>query len=282
MVICASVDTAIFDPEDQTVDEFRMRQKLRRGVEGDVHIGKAILVAGCLFCWRAADIDHRSKRAHEPILPLPSAENRREAAWPVLGVVPGARAFPARDHLAGLHAQRRLVVVIHTAGADRLAEFSAAAVFVAVLAVERAVIDFDLVAATFFGFIHGKIGPHEKVVVAGVLSFGRQGRANAGLAGQIKVFPGERFGDFLQKGLTQLFEIFQAGHFRAYDNEFVTADTGHQIVLADVVAQGMGRVQQNRITGGMAVCVIDALEFIKVDMQQANAVAMTEFPAEAF
>ncbi len=67
---------------------------------------------------------------------------------------------------------------------------------------------------------------------------------------------------------------------RADDEEFVAADTRHEIPGAQVRFQHLRGVHQHGVAGGMAERVVDLLEAIEIDVQEARALALGVDPLD--
>ena len=57
------------------------------------------------------------------------------------------------------------------------------------------------------------------------------------------------------------------------DGELVAADARHDVAGPDAAAQPLGEHEQQLVAGGVAAAVVDGLEVVEVDEQQAHRAA---------
>ena len=65
------------------------------------------------------------------------------------------------------------------------------------------------------------------------------------------------------------------------DGELVAADAGDQVTGADAALEPLGDGEQHLVTGGVPAAVVDVLEAVEVDEQQAHPGAVAEQPVGA-
>ena len=85
---------------------------------------------------------------------------------------------------------------------------------------------------------------------------------------------GDRLADLGDDPLGQDRQPVRIGLELAHHHELVAAHPGHEVLFADGAAQQVGGVHQHGIAGNVAERVVDLLETIEVDVEDADAAAM--------
>ena len=197
--------------------------------------------------------------------PLGDGNEHRRLDDAARGMVPEHARFEADDASRGdLHL--RLIVQLQLAARDgnpQLARQQHARVH---LPVEVGVVEAVAVTPVVLGAIEREIRLHHEIG-RGARRPGRQRDADAGGDGDIIVADGAAFGDRRADLLGQRAGIRWAGDVPLQNGELVAAETGDEIVLAHGLPQPLADLDDQRVTGRMAECVVDILEAVEVEEQ---------------
>ncbi len=126
----------------------------------------------------------------------------------------------------------------------------------------------DAISARRFGEIKPPVGAFEQaVVIGGVVRAG--GKPDADSDERRGGFGIHVAGDVAADALA---ERMRRGprHVRHDDDEFLAAEAEHGVVGADRAHHDAGDAQQHHVAGGMAEAVVEALEVIDVENEQAE------------
>ena len=189
-----------------------------------------------------------------------------------LGVLPADQGLGA-DHLARAHVDLGLVVKHEGVVVQRLADVGQAFVVPAHVAVGFGVEDVAAVLACQLGLVHGLVGLAQQLVGVDLFGLRVGGHADAGR----DLHHGRADGDGPGRGreharddlqhLPGVFDVLHDGH------EFVTAQAGQRVALAQGLAQALGHGHQQLVTDGMAVPVVDVLEAVEVEVDDGQLLA---------
>jgi len=119
------------------------------------------------------------------------------------------------------------------------------------------------------GLIQGTVSPLEQLLIA-VAVVGHNGNTNG--AGEVIVLQLaviqalQGIGQHFAAALGQL----RIGNVHHKDQEFITADSGEDILFTEQTADGACHTVQNGVTKQMTELVVDGLEVIQIDDQQSS------------
>ncbi len=124
-------------------------------------------------------------------------------------------------------------------------------------------------AALLLGLVHGGVGGLQQG--GGIVAVGRiEADADTGADAQRIAVDAEVGGHGVEHALGQGFGIDGSGQLRRRDDELVAAQAGRRITFAQHAAQALRHLFQQAVADEVAEAVIDVLEMVEVEQQQAD------------
>ena len=190
------------------------------------------------------------------------------------GVTPAHQRFAAGDGVVG-EADAGLVIDLQRLVGDGLAQIQFQ---LAALLDQRIHVGLEEAigaAARRFGGIHRQIRVLEDLVEIDAM-LGSQRDADAGVRGQLMTETFKRLPDRIENPLDEIGDVGGGFDRGLDDGEFVAAEPGHKVGSRNASAQACGDRLQQFVADQVAEQVVDALEFVDVDVMHRQLLAWDE------
>ena len=131
---------------------------------------------------------------------------------------------------------------------------------------QRAGIELAAVTALGLGLVHGRVGVLDQGGdVEAVL--GVEADADAGADEELVVVELERCAEAFEQFLRDLFGVLRLVQAGQQDDEFVAAETGHGVDIAQLQFQACGDGLEQLVADRVAEAVVDLLETVEIEKQ---------------
>ena len=183
-------------------------------------------------------------------------------------MAPARQRFDA-DDLVGARVELRLEIGNELAALQAAHDVVGGLFGVHDLRLQRLGVELEPIAAQTLGAIEREIGVDEQPLPVDRAAEGA-GDADAHAEAALVAFVEDRLAGALDHPARKRVEAGHAGVGMADDDEFVAAGARDEIAFAQIAADDLGGVDQHRVARGMAERVVDLLEAVEIDLQQAR------------